>query len=194
MYIDYDDEALFDAKRYLFDHARGDRSRPFALAVSFIQPHDPYLCRPERWSLYRDEDIDLPVTPLGSVAEDPHSARLRHNYGASDVDVDEATLRRARRAYYGAISDVDAKVGGLLRALEEAGLADDTVVVFTADHGDMLGERGMWFKMSYFEHSARVPLIVRSRHMFASWRFTRTGGSSETKTHNSARRYHRRGA
>ena len=143
MYLDYDDEVIFEARRYLFERARGGDDRPFFLTVSMIQPHDPYLCREERWAAYRDEDIDLPAVPAGSVAEDPHSARLRHGYGASDVELDEATLRRARRAYYGAVSDVDAKLGELLGALADAGLADDTVVVFTADHGDMLGERGM---------------------------------------------------
>lgn len=166
MYLDYDDEAIFEAKRWLFEHARADDARPFMLAVSLIQPHDPYLCRPERWALYRDEDVDLPAVPPGAVPEDPHSARLRRCYGASDVELDEATVRRARRAYYGAVSDVDARLGELLAALAEAGFADDTVVVFTSDHGDMLGERGMWFKMSFLEHSARVPLIVHAPRTF----------------------------
>ena len=69
-------------------------------------------------------------------------------------------MRAARRAYYGAISYVDEQVGHLMTALKESGFADNTVVLITADHGDMLGERGLWFKMSWFEHSARVPLVV----------------------------------
>ncbi len=167
LYLDYDDEAVFHAKRYLFERARADDGTPFLLTLAMIQPHDPYLCRQETWDLYRDEDIDLPKTPHGSVAEDPHSARLRDVYGASDVEFDDATLRRARRAYYGSIFDVDRKIGEVMQALEETGFADDTVVVFTADHGDMLGERGLWFKMSFFEHSARVPLIVHAPRRFA---------------------------
>ena len=170
MYLDYDDEALFHAKRYLFERAREDDGSPFLLVLSMIQPHDPYLCRQETWDLYREDDIDPPKTPHGSVEEDPHSARLRHCYGASDLSLDEATLRRARRAYYGAVSDIDNKVGELCRALDEAGFGDDTVIVFTSDHGDMLGERGMWFKMSFFEHSARVPLIVHAPRHFAPGR------------------------
>jgi choline-sulfatase len=166
LYLDYDDEVLFEAKRFLFDEAREDSADPWMLTVSMIQPHDPYLCRPEKWELYRDEDIDLPSMPLGSVPEDPHSARLRHGYGATDEDFDEQTLRNARRAYYGAIGDVDDKVGELMQALAESGQADNTIVVLTADHGDMLGERGMWFKMSFLEHSARVPLIVHAPGMF----------------------------
>jgi choline-sulfatase len=144
----------------LFDHARDEAERPFLLTVSMIQPHDPYLCREEHWNLYRDDEIDLPRVPLGSVEEDPHSARLRFSYGANELDLEEKTIRDARHAYYGSISDIDDRVGELLKALEGAGFRDNTIIVFTSDHGDMLGERGMWFKMSFLENSARVPLII----------------------------------
>lgn len=166
MYLEYDEEVVFQAKRYLFQRARANDGRPFLLTVSMMQPHDPYLCRPEMWALYRDEDIDLPAVSHSSVVEDPHSARLRCGYGSSGIEVDEGALRRARHAYYGAISDIDAKVAELLKALQDTGLAEDTILVFTADHGDMLGERGMWFKMSFLEHSARVPLIVYAPRLF----------------------------
>jgi choline-sulfatase len=79
--------------------------------------------------------------------------------GADEVTVDDATIRTARHAYYAAISYVDERIGQILTALHGAGLAGDTVVIFTADHGEMLGERGLWYKMSFFEPSARVPLI-----------------------------------
>lgn len=167
LYLDYDDEAVFAAKRYIFDQARDGNEDPFLLTVSMIQPHDPYLCRQDKWDLYRDDDIDLPKTPPGSVDEDPHSARIRHSYGATDVDLDDQTLRNARRAYYGSISDIDDKVAEILGALEESGLRDNTIVIFTGDHGDMLGERGMWFKMSFFDYSSRVPLIVHAPKMFS---------------------------
>ena len=157
MYMDYDDEVIFRAKRFLFDHAREDPERPFLLTVSMIQPHDPYLCREEHWNLSRDDEIDLPRVPLESVEEDPHSARLRFSYGASELDPEEETIRDVRHAYYGSISDIDDRVGELLKALEGAGFRDNTIVVFTSDHGDMLGERGMWFKMSFLENSSRVP-------------------------------------
>ena len=73
-------------------------------------------------------------------------------------------------AYYGSISDIDSKVANLLQTLKESGFEDNTIVIFTSDHGDMLGERGMWFKMSFLEHSARVPLIVHAPSRFASRR------------------------
>ena len=80
--------------------------------------------------------------------------------------VDEASLtdeqiRRARHAYFAAVSYLDERVGEVLGALQRSGMADRTTVLFCADHGEMLGERGLWYKMSFFDQSARVPLIVR---------------------------------
>ena len=75
-------------------------------------------------------------------------------------------VRRARRAYLGNISYVDDWTGRLLQTLESLGLADDTVVILLADHGDMLGERGLWYKMNFFEGSARIPLIVHAPARF----------------------------
>ena len=156
--IDYDDEVTFRAQRWIYDRARaGDR--PFLLTVSFIQPHDPYLARPETWNLYSDDDIDMPVTTYEQAPQDPHSDRLRWSIGASDIVLKEQQIRAARRAYYASVSDFDRRVGLLRQALEETGMADDTIVIVTSDHGDMLGERGMWFKMSFLERSVRVPLI-----------------------------------
>ena len=140
------------------------------LTVSMIQPHDPYLCRQDKWDRYAQDEIDLPQVRLGHAEEDPHSARLRYIYGASDIDLDAVTIRNARRAYYSAISDIDDKVSELLAALAESGVADNTIVILTADHGDMLGERGMWFKMTFLEYSARVPLIVHAPIMFSAHR------------------------
>ncbi|MEK9744309.1 MAG: choline-sulfatase, partial [Gammaproteobacteria bacterium] len=165
MYLDYDDEAVFHAKRYLFERAREGNDQPFMLTVSFIQPHDPYLCRQTEWDLYKDVEIDLPNLRPGEI-EDAHCERLRYGYGATDVDLDDDTIRRARRAYYGSISDIDHKIAALLEALKESGLDQDTIIIFTSDHGDMLGERGMWFKMSFLEHSARVPLLVHCPQRF----------------------------
>ena len=157
--IDYDDEVAFAAKRRIFDYAREDQS-PFCLVVSFIHPHDPYVARPEWWSLYNPEDIDLPHTGPGDIEDDPFSIRLKDGIEASAHSPTEAEIRNARHAYYANTSYIDAKVGELVAALGEAGFGDDTVVIFTADHGDMLGERGLWYKMNFFEHSVRVPLIM----------------------------------
>jgi len=159
-YLDFDDEVTFTAKRYLFDLARGGDERPFCLVASLIHPHDPYINRPEYWDLYRDDEIDPPAVAPGNVEDDPHSRRLRAAMGMDDPPPSEAEVRAARHGYYASVSYLDARIGELLAALEETGFAEDTLVLFTADHGDMLGERGLWFKMCWFEHSARVPLVA----------------------------------
>ena len=79
-------------------------------------------------------------------------------------------IRDARRAYFGACSYIDSNVGKLLQTLEDASLADDTIIVFSGDHGDMLGERGLWYKMHWFEMSARVPLLVYAPGQFKAGR------------------------
>ncbi|MEM7221450.1 MAG: choline-sulfatase [Pseudomonadota bacterium] len=169
-YLDFDDEVTFATRRYLFDRARGDDARPFALVVSYIHPHDPYINRPEYWDLYRDDEIDLPTVSRAQAPADPHAARLTRAMAMDDPAPTEAEVRRARRAYYASVSYLDARIGELLKTLEETGQAEDTIILFTADHGDMLGERGLWFKMSYFEHSARVPLVVHWPQAFPSGR------------------------
>ena len=157
--MDYDEEVGFAAVRHLYDLARDTDQRPFFLTVSFIHPHDPYMARPEWWNLYDSDDIDLPdVPPLESL--DPHTVRIRHGIEAETVGYTEAQVRNARHAFYANTSYVDSWLGTLVRVLEETGRLDDTVVIFTSDHGDMLGDRGAWFKMSFFERSARVPLIM----------------------------------
>ena len=161
--IDYDDEVGFAARRWLFDYARDKaqgRTQPFALVASFIHPHDPYVARPEWWDLYADDEIDMPefVPPLEQ--QDPFSRRLMDGIEASYVPLSEEEVRRARRAYLANVSYFDSKIGELVKTLEETGELDNTVVVVTADHGDMLGERGLWYKMNFFEHSARVPLVM----------------------------------
>ncbi len=161
-YLDFDDEVTYASKRYLFELARGGEERPFCLVTSYIHPHDPYINRPEYLDLYREDDIDLPATSLADAlaVDDPHSRRLRAAMGMDDPAPSEAQVRAARRAYYASVSYLDARIGELLGALQETGFAEDTLILFTGDHGDMLGERGLWFKMSWFEHSARVPLLV----------------------------------
>jgi len=154
--IEYDEEVAFFARRKIFEYAM-EKVAPFCMVASFIHPHDPYVARPEWWGLYTDEEIDLP----GDIPEaDAHTRRLMHGIEADRIHVSDDEIRTARRAYYANTSYFDSKVGELLKTLEEAGLIDNTIVIVTADHGDMLGERGLWYKMNFFEHSARVPLII----------------------------------
>jgi choline-sulfatase len=159
MQTDYDDEVAFHAVRHIHDLARAADERPFLLVVSFTNPHDPWEIPPRYWDLYDPSAIEPPA--VGEIAQDPHSRRLREMCGADEVELPEEQVLRARHAYYAAISYVDERIGMVLHALRETGLDESTVVAFTADHGEMLGERGLWYKMSLFDGSARVPLIFR---------------------------------
>ena len=161
--IDYDDEVGFAARRWLFDVARDKASgsgSPFALVASFIHPHDPYVARPEWWNLYTDADIDLPEDIPEFEDLDPFSRRLMDGIEASRVRLSDDEVLKARRAYLANVSYFDSKIGQIVQTLDEIGELENTIVIVTADHGDMLGERGLWYKMNFFEHSARVPLIM----------------------------------
>jgi choline-sulfatase len=164
--LDFDDEVAFAAERSLFGHIRSGDERPFCYVVSFTHPHDPFAISQRWWDLYRDAEIPLPAYGLAEDGLHPHERRLREVCAMGDVTVTEDHIRAARRAYYGAISYVDDHVSRLLGVLRETGRLDSTVVILTADHGEMLGERGAWYKMSCYEGSARVPLVIRAPGLF----------------------------
>ncbi|MGD9915608.1 MAG: choline-sulfatase [Rhizobiaceae bacterium] len=165
--LEYDDEVAFLATQKLYQLAREqdeDSRRPWCLTVSFTHPHDPYVARRKYWDLYEDCPALAPeVSFIPYEKQDAHSQRL---YVASDYASFEITpeqVRRARRGYFANISYLDDKVGELLAVLEATRQLDDTVVLFCSDHGDMLGERGLWFKMCFFEGSVRVPLMLAGK-------------------------------
>ena len=159
---DYDDEACFAGMQLLRDLSRQPERRPFFATVSFTNPHDPWEVRRRHWELYDEAEIDPPaVAGVPRERDDPHSLRLRAMIGIDRRPLSDQEVLRARRGFYAAVAYMDELVGRLLEVLDETGLAESTVVIFTSDHGEMLGERGLWFKMSFFEDSARVPLIVR---------------------------------
>ena len=170
--IDFDDEVVSAARQKLFDLARGKDKRPFCMVVSMTHPHDPYVIPAAYWNRYRDEDIDMPRVPDLAGAEDPHSVRLRHVIGLNLARTTQAQVRAARRAYYGAVSYVDDQIGVLLSTLREAELDRNTVIIVLADHGDMLGERGLWYKMNFYEPACRIPLIVHAPGRFEPRRVT----------------------
>jgi choline-sulfatase len=168
--IDFDDEVVYAARQKLFDIARSRDPRPFCLVASMTHPHDPYATPQAYWDRYRDADIAMPTLSAAAVADDPHSRRLRHVIGIDQQIPTDAQIRAARRAYMGSVSYVDDKVGTLLGALAEARLDGNTIVILLADHGDMLGERGLWYKMNFFEPACRIPLVVCAPGRFAAAR------------------------
>lgn len=169
--LDYDDEVAFRAVRKIHDFAGDDDNRPFCLFVSFTHPHDPFAVPRNLWDRYRHEDIDMPaVAPVPREQLDPHSRRLYDHIGVADAAMTEEDVRIARHAYYGAVSYIDDQLGALVNALRTNGIEDNTVIVFISDHGEALGERGLWFKRSFFDCALQVPLIIRAPAQFPASR------------------------
>lgn len=161
MQIDYDEDVIHHAIRELYTRARSADDRPFMMTVSLTQPHDPYVTTREFWNLYSDENIDQPRVPFIPVEErDPHSQSLFYHYGQDKCELSDTDYRNARRGYYGMISSIDALFGRLMNALKDSGVSKNTVVIFSSDHGDMIGERGMWFKKTLYNPAIQVPLII----------------------------------
>jgi choline-sulfatase len=156
--LDFDDEVGFQSQRRIYDMARDDDSRPFFLTVSFMQPHDPYMTPRAYWERYAHDAIDMPRVP--ALCDDAHSRRLYTTCRMDEYRISDEHVRNARHAYYGMISYLDEQLASLRLAVEAAGFGDDTLWIVTSDHGDMLGEHGLWYKMHFFEHSVRVPLVL----------------------------------
>ena len=146
--------------QFLYDHARkGPTKRPFFLNVSLTHPHDPYAISEELYGQYEGVEIPLPNVKIAQEEQDPHTKRLLNCIDLWDNPIPIEAVIRARRAYFGACTYVDNQVGRLLKVLKECKFDQNTIIIFSGDHGDMLGERNMWYKMSFFEMSARVPLL-----------------------------------
>lgn len=166
--MDYDDEVEYYAVQRIYDLARETGRPPFFMTVSFSHPHPPFTIDREHWDRYRHDEVDMPaVAPIPIEAQDTQSRWLNASHRANAQAITPDQVRNARHAYYGMISYVDDKVGRLMAAIEACGMKDDTIVVFVADHGEMLGERGMWYKQNFFEQSCRVPLIFNAPARFA---------------------------
>jgi choline-sulfatase len=157
--LEYDDEVAHHALAKIYDLARGKDGRPWHLTVSFTHPHDPYVARKRFFDLYEDcQHLQPDVPAIPYEAHDPHSKRIFDANDWRSYTITEADIARSRQAYFANISYLDEKIGTLLDALEAT--RQEAIVVFLSDHGDMLGERGLWYKMNFFEGSARVPLMI----------------------------------
>ena len=160
--LEFDDETGHRAVQQLYHLARRVDPRPFCLVTSFTHPHDPYAARRRYWDRYRHDEIEMPAVPAMTYDElDPHSQRLYRAAATDAYEIGDDDVRNARHAYFANIAYLDDWIGDLLGTLEKTGQLDRTAIVLTADHGDMVGERGLWYKMSFFEWSARIPLILR---------------------------------
>jgi choline-sulfatase len=161
-YTRYDRDIAARAQGWLRDEAARNRAKPWALFVSFVCPHFPLIAPPEFYQRYPLESIPLPKQY--AAAERPDHPYLRDYDRCMAYDAgfagDHHKVRRAIAGYLGLVSFMDDNVGKVLDALEDAGLAGDTRIVYTSDHGDNVGARGLWGKSTMYEESAGVPLIL----------------------------------
>ncbi|MCM5663392.1 sulfatase [Galbibacter mesophilus] len=151
------DELVVDEAIELMKKFKND---PFFLAVGFFRPHTPYIAPKEFFDLYDLNDIEVANVPENDLEDVPNIAieECIKKYGGQNLN--SLQQKEIKRAYYACVSFIDAQVGKLLSALEENGLKDNTIIVFTSDHGYNLGEHNLWEKMNLFEEATRVPLIV----------------------------------
>jgi len=162
-HLDYDEEVHYHTLAQLraFGHQRGTpEERPWLLCASYIHPHDPPVITPEYWDRYEGRPITPPASP--PPGHRPHVADqwVDGYHGIPALGLTPEEVLRARRGYYAMTSYFDDKVGELLGELRRFGMERETIVIVLSDHGDMVGERGMWFKRTFYEWCVRVPLIV----------------------------------
>jgi choline-sulfatase len=160
-YTIYDREIAAQAQIWLHEEAPKWRDRPWVLFVSFVAPHFP-LTAPPDW-FYRYWKQDLPMPKLYAPDERPRHPYLMDYAHTVDYGTHFTTpedVKRAIAGYCGLVSSLDENIGKVLRALRDAGLESTTRVMYTSDHGDNLGARGLWGKSTLYEESAGVPLIM----------------------------------
>lgn len=160
--IQYDEETHIKAREYLYTQGAA-AEKPFFLCVSYHHPHDPFNPPKKYWDLYEGRDITIPdiddTTLEGDTTLDKWLNTGFHRTDVFPVKGRE-NLYAVRRAYSALVTYIDDKVGELIRDLKETGLYEKTIIIFTSDHGDMLGERGMVQKRCFYEWSSRIPLII----------------------------------
>ena len=162
--MEFDDEVAHHARQWLHQRARerdDPNRRPWALCASFTHPHDPYVARAKYWDASDGcGHLDPPVGAIPYAEQDPHSQRLMDSFDYRRFPFTDEDIRRSRRAYFANILYLDDLIGSILHVLEATQQDGETIIAFTSDHGDMLGSHGLWFKMSFREGSARVPLML----------------------------------
>lgn len=159
--MDYDEEVLFRARNGIREFEKRPDGRPWLLTVSFTAPHYPFRAPVEYWNRYRDEDVDLPNIPENFLHREHEYIKWIREEQAMFECAPAETVRAARRAIMARTTMLDDYAAAVLQSLRATGMLEDTIVVYISDHGDMLGEHGLWFKNTAYEWSARVPWIVK---------------------------------
>lgn len=152
------DALMADDAEWVLQRCAKRKDRPFFLAVGFFRPHTPYVSPKKYFELHPAADMPVVQRVADDQADIPPAGLA--SYKKEQDKLTDDLRRQCRQAYYASVSFMDAQVGRVIAELDRLGLADNTIIVFTSDHGYHLGEHGLWQKQSVFEESARVPLII----------------------------------
>ncbi len=147
---------------------QADQAKPWYLTASFIHPHPPFALPTPWYRLYDSMDMPDPAVPADRDAHLTWVNKLQNRYKYRDQGIDRHLLRQIKAAYYGCISFVDFQIGRILSALEQSGQLDNTVILFSSDHGEFLGDYHNFGKRSMHDASTRVPMIARLPGQFAA--------------------------
>ena len=155
----HDEKVTARTVEFLDDHANSNANdAPFCLSVGFMLPHQPFVATKEDFDSYRGK-VPPPKNPMAFKDEThPYLKWWKSHAGLEDVTDEE--VERCRTAYYGLVTRLDALLGDIFGALERHGLLDDTLIIYTADHGEQIGEKGLWWKQTFYEDAVKVPAIV----------------------------------
>ncbi len=154
--LNHDRKVTAGTVDFLEHRKAGDK--PFFLLAGYLAPHFPLTVPQEYWDHYKGR-VPMPVIPAGHLESLPRNYQhLRIGFNVEDAPED--VVRKGRELYYGLTEWVDNEIGKVLAVLARSAAADDTVVIYTTDHGENMGEHGLWWKNALYEHAARVPLIV----------------------------------
>ncbi len=134
--------------------------RPWAQYVGFLQPHPRFVALRKYWDLYPLDEIDLPHIPPGHLESQHLVFQELRRFKRVATPIPEERIRRARAGYYGMITEMDEYIGQLWDALEETGQLGNTVFIYTSDHGEALGDHGLWYKNNLYDDADRVPLVI----------------------------------
>jgi choline-sulfatase len=154
--LQHDRQVTAGALEFLSKRNRTDK--PFFLCVGYLSPHFPLIVPERYWRSYEGK-VPMPNLPPGSVESQPlNYHHLRRGFGV--VETDAEIVRKGRELYYGLTEWLDEEIGKVLATLSTSEVADDTIVIYTSDHGENIGEHHLWWKNCMYDHAARVPLIV----------------------------------
>ncbi len=154
-----DEIVAHETVAFLREHQRSSPGQPWLLCASFSRPHFPLTAPRRHFDRYWPDGVTAPRVPAAGDARDhPMSVGMRAGFMADEITFDE--MMRARAAYFACVTYLDEVIGDLLLRLEASGLLEDTIIVYTTDHGEMGGEHGVWWKNGWYEACTRVPLIV----------------------------------